>query len=74
MRPHTAEELDQMVGHPPRQVPGTVTGLQHELAEAEAEIRRHHRDFTRIRNLLEYAELEQMTRQQALNGIRAVVG
>lgn len=48
--------------------------LGHELEEANLEIGRHHNDFAAIRNILEYAEKDQMTRQAALKGIRGVVG
>lgn len=52
----------------------TTIELQHELEEAQSEIARHHRDFLRIRRILEHAEADQMTRQAALKHIRGVVG
>lgn len=51
-----------------------VMRLERELEEANSEIARHHRDFERIRNLLDHAEADQMTRQAALKGIRSIVG
>lgn len=51
-----------------------IVRLEHELKEANSEIGRHHNDFSRIRNILDYVEQDELMRQVALDGIRGIVG